>query len=226
MTKACEDVSVEYDSDIICSTKFVGLRIPKCAFVNAHIEKAYLGFDLEGDSAPFENCTGRDEGDFRYFDALEGCGTLVETNDTHITYTNHVAGKYTFIIYTHRISPLVSHGEANAVISRKRGIHVDFVCAIANEATVSLDNDIQPLASNVVLDLGIEETSFDLHMGLFNHNFTNQLNSDVEIVVPQFLHIRLHTNDIEDDSFKLKVRECYATPRYSYSSPIVLWHIS
>ena len=106
-------------------------------------------------------------------------------------------------------------------------MRLDFGCEIMNEVVIGLDDAIQPLATNVQINMGTKQTSFNLHMGtthnyyndwlsylgLFDGNFTHPIPSDVEIVVPQMLNIGLETRQIGNDSnFRLQAKDCWATP--------------
>lgn len=198
--KECSDQTVD-DAEILCGLGLIGVRIPKCALSNISVRKAYLGF-VEG-TEPEEACSGYDQGDWRVYDVNSGsnCSSQVSSNGTHLIYEGNVG---------------VSHGQEHGVISRRRGIEVEFVCEILQEITVSLDRSISTLTTDVQIDLGTDESSFDLHLGLYGPNFTEPLLADTQIFVPDRLNLRLSTEDIaDDDSFKLSVHECWATPRYT-----------
>ena len=99
LKKHCEDATFD-DAIIMCNTDKIGIKIPKCAFHNAHIGGAFLGLNEgeEGDDA----CAGEEMGDYIVY-SVDGtnCGTIVDKNDTHLLYNNHVAGTTTWLtLYT------------------------------------------------------------------------------------------------------------------------------
>ena len=51
-------------------------------------------------------------------------------------------------------------------------MRLDFGCEIMNEVVIGLDDAIQPLATNVQINMGTKQTSFNLHMGT-THNYYN-----------------------------------------------------
>ena len=93
--KPCEFQTFD-DAETICNTKYVGLRIPICAFVNKNTSNAYLGFveNVDADDA----CSGEQKGDWQFFNALIGCNTVKTTNETHIIYSNNVGGKIFYFL--------------------------------------------------------------------------------------------------------------------------------
>ena len=88
--KPCESRTFD-DAETICNTKYVGLRIPICAFANENTNQAYLGFVENG--VPDDACSGERKGDWQFFNALVGCNTIKTMNTTHITYSNNVGGE-------------------------------------------------------------------------------------------------------------------------------------
>ena len=118
--------------------------VPHCAFENSHVEEAYLG------SIPVSSCSGEYIGDFVFFSVDDAtCGTKIEQNETHISYSNYVG----------------TEPEGRDEIVRSPMMKIDFECSILTEVLVDLGQAIHPIASVIQIDLESRSSSFNVTMG-------------------------------------------------------------
>jgi len=202
---ACTGSESFDDAVTTCSPNQMTINIPSCAFTNARMDAAgaYLaGVDFNSLVPDVENnCTGTFDADadnwvFELIDDISECGSVVVNNGTFVTYSNAVQSTV---------------GTENVIITRKRDMKVGFSCAFPLEVTLSAANAINPVLTHFELDLGSEEGTFDVQMGLYSDSsFSTIVDSSFTVNIPDDLNVAI---SIADETDMVTVLEtCWATP--------------
>ena len=114
--------------------------------------------------------------------------------------------------YTSGVS--FEQGQSNAIISRKRKVHVAFECSFNREIQISLADGFTSSIVHVEAELESGESEVGVNMALFEDNtFSTQLGTipsdTVHYNVPDLIHIGISTQE----DLHIQLEKCWATPR-------------
>lgn len=212
---SCTGDEVFDDSMTICDPTQLQLTVHACAFENARFNDpadAFMaGPDFQNFVASEVNATNTcqptfadDHYYFSILDTIEDCGTTVDYNTSHVTYSNAVQSTI---------------GSENTIISRVRNMKINFSCVFDLEMTLSVDNAIKPRVEHFEVDMGTTMGMFTVNMGLYtNDQFDSVLAGEVEINVPELLYIGV---EIEDETTMfVQLKKCWATPSADSEDPV------
>ena len=144
---ACDD-STGFDGMVVdCEPDSISVTIPYCAFWNAEITDASF-LELG------ENCTIANTGINMEMSipANEECGTTRTLNETFIVYQNSIIGEVR---------------EDFGEVTRKKYLDLEFSCGFETEEDINLNEYIHALIDHVEIDMGRQEETFDVAMGVF-----------------------------------------------------------
>lgn len=198
------DESIE-DAQPVCTPSGLSLSVSKCYFLNNNINPADVYLAGITHSSPVagsesNSCRGTEDGDsynFQISPPFSDCGTNISHNTTHLIYKNALQ---------------FQHGVRNGVINRLRRFKADFACSFEREQTVS-SIGIMTSLTNVDLDLGATEGTFELEMGVYpDDSYDTAVAENYQISVPDPIFVAVKINDDQDQRLKVQLKKCWATP--------------
>ena len=175
-----------------CASDKISVTIPYCAFYNVDITNH--GFVGTGENCTMENTGINVE---MSIPTTSECGTEVSNNGTYLMYSNAVIGDVR---------------EHDGVVTRKKFIDLDFECGFEADFDLSSNNMVHAMIDHVDIQLERQDKEFDIQMGVFTDDtFTELVDSDYSIVVPDVIHAGVQLMDGED-ALVLLAEKCWATP--------------
>ncbi|KAI4794602.1 hypothetical protein KUCAC02_031959 [Chaenocephalus aceratus] len=166
-----------------------------------------LGFEREDVRINDEHCGGIEGEDFISFhinNTKGHCGSIVQSNGTHIMYKNTVW--------------IESVNNTGNVITRDRTINVEFSCAYELDLKISLETVLKPMLSVINLTLPTQEGNFVTKMALYKNSSYRNPYREGEVVLStrDVLFVGVFVEGADENQLILIVNMCWATPsRYS-----------
>ncbi|XP_034539787.1 alpha-tectorin [Notolabrus celidotus] len=193
------------DDDIIqaevnCKHAQMEVSISKCKLFQ-------LGFEREDVRINDEHCPGIEGEDFISFhinNTKGHCGSIVQSNGTHIMYKNTVW--------------IESVNNTGNVITRDKTINVEFSCAYELDLKISLETVLKPMLSVINLTLPTQEGNFVTKMALYKNGSYRNPYREGEVVLStrDILFVGVFVEGADENQLILIVNMCWATPsRYS-----------
>ncbi|KAM4544548.1 alpha-tectorin isoform 1-T1 [Odontesthes bonariensis] len=193
------------DDDIIqaevnCKHAQMEVSISKCKLFQ-------LGFEREDVRINDEHCPGIEGEDFISFhinNTKGHCGSIVQSNGTHIMYKNTVW--------------IESVNNTGNVITRDKTINVEFSCAYELDLKISLETVLKPMLSVINLTLPTQEGNFITKMALYKNSSYRNPYREGEVVLStrDNLYVGVFVEGADENQLILIVNMCWATPsRYS-----------
>ncbi|KAK9536794.1 hypothetical protein VZT92_006555 [Zoarces viviparus] len=193
------------DDDIIqaevnCKHAQMEVSISKCKLFQ-------LGFEREDVRVNDEHCAGIEGEDFISFhinNTKGHCGSIVQSNGTHIMYKNTVW--------------IESVNNTGNVITRDKTINVEFSCAYELDLRISLETVLKPMLSVINLTLPTQEGNFITKMALYKNSSYRNPYREGEVVLStrDILFVGVFVEGADENQLILIVNMCWATPsRYS-----------
>uniref|UniRef100_S4RDG9 Tectorin alpha n=1 Tax=Petromyzon marinus TaxID=7757 RepID=S4RDG9_PETMA len=126
------------------------------------------------------------------------CSTLVQTNATHIIYTNAVRG--------------VVDPSTHPAITQQKKITIVFGCAYPIENNAS-STPVLPTVNNTEITIPTQPGKFLLQMRLYKSDaFTSVHESTVSLGTDEILYVGITLTGGDPARFKQQIRDCWATP--------------
>ncbi|XP_039634453.1 alpha-tectorin isoform X5 [Perca fluviatilis] len=193
------------DDDIIqaevnCKHAQMEVSISKCKLFQ-------LGFEREDVRVNDEHCPGiegEDRISFRINNTKGHCGSIVQSNSTHIMYKNTVW--------------IESVNNTGNIITRDKTINVEFSCAYELDLKISLETVLKPMLSVINLTLPTQEGNFITKMALYKNSSYRNPYREGEVVLStrDILFVGVFVEGADENQLILIVNMCWATPsRYS-----------
>lgn len=166
-----------------------------------------LGFEREDVRINDMHCPGIEGEDFISFhinNTKGHCGSIVQSNGTHIMYKNTVW--------------IESVNNTGNIITRDKTINVEFSCAYELDLKISLETVLKPMLSVINLTLPTQEGNFITKMALYKNSSYRQPYREGEVVLStrDVLFVGVFVEGADENQLILIVNMCWATPsRYS-----------
>ncbi|KAM4614107.1 uromodulin-like [Discoglossus pictus] len=140
------------------------------------------------------------------------CGTTVQVNDTHLTYSNELS--------TGGALEQQLEAQGGGLISRSSSIKIKFSCVYRYDRVVSLPYPL--MASASLVTFMVEEGSFNVSMTLHPTSaFLKTYNWQPVIPMSHRLYVQLQIHGHNPQNyFRLKLEQCWATPVANHSNGI------
>ncbi|CAL8305053.1 alpha-tectorin [Gadus morhua] len=187
-------------AEVTCKHAQMEVSISKCKLFQ-------LGFEREDVRINDQHCAGIEGEDFISFrinNTKAHCGSIVQSNGTHIMYKNTVW--------------IESVNNTGNVITRDRTINVEFSCAYELDLKISLETVLKPMLSVINLTLPTQEGNFITKMALYKNGSYRQPYREGEVVLStrDNLFVGVFVEGADENQLILIVNMCWATPsRYS-----------
>ncbi|XP_047199382.1 alpha-tectorin [Hippoglossus stenolepis] len=187
-------------AEVMCKHAQMEVSISKCKLFQ-------LGFEREDVRVNDEHCAGIEGEDFISFrinNTKGHCGSIVQSNSTHIMYKNTVW--------------IESVNNTGNVITRDKTINVEFSCAYELDLKISLETVLKPMLSVINLTLPTQEGNFITKMALYKNGSYRQPYREGEVVLStrDVLFVGVFVEGADENQLILIVNMCWATPsRYS-----------
>ncbi|KAF7688705.1 hypothetical protein HF521_013512 [Silurus meridionalis] len=197
-TEISEDDIIQ--AEVTCKHAQMEVSISKCRLFQ-------LGFEREDVRINDQRCSGIEGEDFISFhiNNTKGyCGSIVQSNGTHIMYKNTVW--------------IESVNNTGSVVTRDKTINVEFSCAYELDIKISLETVLKPMLSVINLTLPTQEGNFITKMALYKNASYRQPYREGEVVLStrDVLFVGVFVEGADDSQLILIVNMCWATPsRYS-----------
>ncbi|TNM84474.1 hypothetical protein fugu_008652, partial [Takifugu bimaculatus] len=141
-------------AEVTCRHAQMEVSISKCKLFQ-------LGFEREDIRVNDERCAATEGEDFISFlinNTKGHCGSIVQSNGTHIMYKNTVW--------------IESVNNTGNIITRDKTINVEFSCAYELDLKISLETVLRPMLSVINLTLPTQEGNFITKMALYKNAFS------------------------------------------------------
>ncbi|XP_071058660.1 alpha-tectorin [Pseudochaenichthys georgianus] len=187
-------------AEVTCKHAKMEVSISKCKLFQ-------LGFEREDVRINDEHCGSIEGEDFISFhinNTKGHCGSIVQSNGTHIMYKNTVW--------------IESVNNTGNVITRDRTINVEFSCAYELDLKISLETVLKPMLSVINLTLPTQEGNFVTKMALYKNSSYRNPYREGEVVLStrDVLFVGVFVEGADENQLILIVNMCWATPsRYS-----------
>ncbi|XP_062341282.1 alpha-tectorin [Osmerus eperlanus] len=187
-------------AEVTCKHAQMQVSISKCKLFQ-------LGFEREDVRINDQHCPGIEGEDFISFhinNTKGHCGSIVQSNGTHILYKNTVW--------------IESVNNTGNVITRDKTINVEFSCAYELDLKISLETVLKPMLSVINLTLPTQEGNFITKMALYKNSTYRQPYREGEVVLStrDILFVGVFVEGADENQLILIVNMCWATPsRYS-----------
>uniref|UniRef100_A0A3Q2CMV0 Tectorin alpha n=1 Tax=Cyprinodon variegatus TaxID=28743 RepID=A0A3Q2CMV0_CYPVA len=187
-------------AEVNCKHAQMEVSISKCKLFQ-------LGFEREDVRINDERCAGIEGEDFISFhinNTKGHCGSIVQSNGTHIMYKNTVW--------------IESVNNTGNVITRDKTINVEFSCAYELDLKISLETVLKPMLSVINLTLPTQEGNFITKMALYKNSSYRNPYREGEVVLStrDILFVGVFVEGADVNQLILIVNMCWATPsRYS-----------
>uniref|UniRef100_A0A3B3QDX7 Tectorin alpha n=1 Tax=Paramormyrops kingsleyae TaxID=1676925 RepID=A0A3B3QDX7_9TELE len=198
MTETADDDVIQ--AEVTCKHAQMEVSISKCKLFQ-------LGFEREDVRINDQQCPGIEGEDFISFhinNTKGHCGSIVQSNGTHIMYKNTVW--------------IESVNNTGNVITRDKTINVEFSCAYELDIKISLETVLKPMLSVINLTLPTQEGNFITKMALYkNASYRNPYREgEVVLSTRDVLFVGVFVEGADKNQLILIVNMCWATPsRYS-----------
>ncbi|KAL4608607.1 alpha-tectorin [Arapaima gigas] len=200
----CPELPITEDdiiqAEVICKHAQMEVSISKCKLFQ-------LGFEREDVRINDQHCPGIEGEDFISFhinNTKGHCGSIVQSNGTHIMYKNTVW--------------IESVNNTGNVITRDKTINVEFSCAYELDIKISLETVLKPMLSVINLTLPTQEGNFITKMALYKNASYRHPYREGEVVLStrDVLYVGVFVEGADEHQLILIVNMCWATPsRYS-----------
>ncbi|KAM6907349.1 alpha-tectorin [Xenentodon cancila] len=187
-------------AEVNCKHAQMEVSISKCKLFQ-------LGFEREDVRINDNRCAGVEGEDFISFhinNTKGHCGSIVQSNGTHIMYKNTVW--------------IESVNNTGNVITRDKTINVEFSCAYELDLKISLETVLKPMLSVINLTLPTQEGNFITKMALYKNSTYRNPYREGEVVLStrDILYVGVFVEGADENQLILIVNMCWATPsRYS-----------
>eukprot|EP00063_Salmo_salar_P017752 XP_013992587.1 PREDICTED: alpha-tectorin-like [Salmo salar] len=187
-------------AEVTCKHAQMEVSISKCKLFQ-------LGFEREDVRINNQYCPGIEGEDFISFhinNTKGHCGSIVQSNGTHIMYKNTVW--------------IESVNNTGNIITRDKTINVEFTCAYELDLKISLETVLKPMLSVINLTLPTQEGNFITKMALYKNSSYRQPYREGEVVLStrDVIFVGVFVEGADEDQLILIVNMCWATPsRYS-----------
>ncbi|XP_071031171.1 alpha-tectorin [Oncorhynchus clarkii lewisi] len=187
-------------AEVTCKHTQMEVSISKCKLFQ-------LGFEREDVRINDQYCPGIEGEDFISFhinNSKGHCGSIVQSNGTHIMYKNTVW--------------IESVNNTGNIITRDKTINVEFTCAYELDIKISLETVLKPMLSVINLTLPTQEGNFITKMALYKNSSYRQPYREGEVVLStrDVIFVGVFVEGADEDQLILIVNMCWATPsRYS-----------
>ncbi|XP_020319975.1 alpha-tectorin [Oncorhynchus kisutch] len=187
-------------AEVTCKHAQMEVSISKCKLFQ-------LGFEREDVRINDQHCPGIEGEDFISFhinNTKGHCGSIVQSNSTHIMYKNTVW--------------IESVNNTGNIITRDKTINVEFSCAYELDLKISLETVLRPMLSVINLTLPTQEGNFITKMALYKNSSYHQPYREGEVVLStrDILFVGVFVEGADENQLILIVNMCWATPsRYS-----------
>ncbi|KAG7484830.1 hypothetical protein MATL_G00054680 [Megalops atlanticus] len=187
-------------AEVTCKHAQMEVSISKCKLFQ-------LGFEREDVRINDQHCPGIEGEDFISFhinNTKGHCGSIVQSNGTHIMYKNTVW--------------IESVNNTGNIITRDKTINVEFSCAYELDIKISLDTVLKPMLSVINLTLPTQEGNFITKMALYKNASYRHPYREGEVVLStrDVLFVGVFVEGADEHQLILIVNMCWATPsRYS-----------
>ncbi|XP_073502248.1 uromodulin-like [Phyllobates terribilis] len=189
--------------DLVCGPSKIKLSYSKCML-------EAMGYDTSSVYLKDRKCTGfigREDKSYIQIDMLPKkgyCGAELKINKTHFTYANS--------IYLSQI--------LDGAIQRNQAI-VNFSCSYPLNMDISLWTAINPFVSSVNLSIG-GTGLYAAKMALYQDDaFSRPYEGpDVWLSTDSMMYVGVIVDEIQEFSFALVLKNCYATPTSDSGHPI------
>ncbi|KAM3868709.1 alpha-tectorin [Diretmus argenteus] len=183
-------------AEVICKHAQMEVSISKCKLFQ-------LGFEREDVRINDQHCAGIEGEDFISFlinNTKGHCGSIVQSNGTHIMYKNTVW--------------IESVNNTGNVITRDKTINVEFSCAYELDLKISLETVLKPMLSVINLTLPTQEGNFITKMALYKNSTYRQPYREGEVVLStrDVLFVGVFVEGADENQLILIVNMCWATP--------------
>uniref|UniRef100_A0A3Q3JEZ7 Tectorin alpha n=1 Tax=Monopterus albus TaxID=43700 RepID=A0A3Q3JEZ7_MONAL len=187
-------------AEVTCKHAQMEVSISKCKLFQ-------LGFEREDVRINDEHCAGIEGEDlisFHINNTKGHCGSIVQSNGTHIMYKNTVW--------------IESMNNSGNIITRDKTINVEFSCAYELDLKISLETVLKPMLSVINLTLPTQEGNFITKMALYKNSSYRNPYREGEVVLStrDVLFVGVFVEGADEKQLILIVNMCWATPsRYS-----------
>ncbi|XP_052447930.1 alpha-tectorin [Carassius gibelio] len=187
-------------AEVTCKHAKMEVSISKCRLFQ-------LGFEREDVRINDQHCAGIEGEDFISFhinNTKGHCGSIVQSNGTHIMYKNTVW--------------IESVNNTGNIVTRDKTINVEFSCAYELDIKISLETVLKPMLSVINLTLPTQEGNFITKMALYkNASYRNPYREgEVVLSTRDILFVGVFVEGADHKQLILIVNMCWATPsRYS-----------
>ncbi|XP_066570353.1 alpha-tectorin [Amia ocellicauda] len=183
-------------AEVMCKHSQMEVFISKCKLFQ-------LGFEREDVRINDQHCSGIEGEDFISFqinNTKGHCGSIVQSNGTHIMYKNTVW--------------IESVNNTGNLITRDKTINVEFSCAYELDIKISLETVVKPMLSVINLTLPTQEGSFITKMALYKNSSYRQPYREGEVVLStrDVLFVGVFVEGADQHQLILIVNMCWATP--------------
>ncbi|KAM8977292.1 uncharacterized protein RCH25_042705 [Pelodytes ibericus] len=210
-TSTCDCNSNNYTSSatppapvIQCNDGYLNLYISKCQLEKSKFNSSNLYLNDNTCSGTPETVNGTSEIAFHPLLKTGACGNTVQTNGTHVTYSN-----------TLFINPKVA-----TIVSRSK-FNVSFSCSFPLNFTVALNVTLKPIIGTTQLVVPQANAVFTVNMMAFTDDqFSKPLTASSILYVEDTIYLSVSIPNLAADSFALKVLRIFASPTDDVTGPL------
>ncbi|XP_072769863.1 alpha-tectorin isoform X1 [Nerophis lumbriciformis] len=183
-------------AEVTCRHARMEVSISKCKLFQ-------LGFERGDVRINDEHCAameGEDYISFHINNTKGHCGSIVQSNNTHIVYKNTVW--------------IESVNNTGNVITRDKTINVAFSCAYELDLRISLETVLKPILSVINLALPTQGGNFITKMALYKNATYRHPYREGEAVLStrDILYVGVFVDGADENQLHLVVNTCWATP--------------
>ncbi|XP_061754985.1 alpha-tectorin [Nerophis ophidion] len=184
------------EAEVTCRHARMEVSISKCKLFQ-------LGFERGDVRINDEHCAameGEDYISFHINNTKGHCGSIVQSNNTHIVYKNTVW--------------IESVNNTGNVITRDKTINVAFSCAYELDLRISLETVLKPILSVINLALPTQGGNFITKMALYKNSTYRHPYREGEAVLStrDILYVGVFVDGADENQLHLVVNTCWATP--------------
>ncbi|XP_055483606.1 pancreatic secretory granule membrane major glycoprotein GP2 [Psammomys obesus] len=185
-----------------CGANEIKVKLDKCLLGGLGFNKEIIAYLND------RNCSGIMQNESNNWVSMtrpvlaSDCGNILESNGTHASYRNTLSLATDFII-------------------RDFFVNVNFQCTYPLDMKISLQTALQPIVSSLNIDVdGAGE--FTVRMALFQDQGYTQPYEGAKVVLPveSMLYVGAILERGDASTFKLLLRNCYATPTEDRNDPL------
>ncbi|KAL2094954.1 hypothetical protein ACEWY4_009673 [Coilia grayii] len=183
-------------AEVTCKHARMEVSISKCRLFQ-------LGFEREDVRINDQHCPAIEGEDFISFhinNTKGHCGSIVQSNGTHIMYKNTVW--------------IESVNNTGNIVTRDKTINVEFSCAYELDIKISLETVLRPMLSVINLTLPTQEGNFIAKMALYKNSSYRQPYREGEVMLStrDILYVGVFVEGADARQLILIVNMCWATP--------------